>query len=104
MSKEENQFDTVDKFVSDKQCDCPQEQAFISFGEDLTKDEIINACQTVMSFETLNDVDRFVFDMNVRFSKRNNMGGREIVITVGDDTNYLAIPEGWTPSQSKEDA
>ncbi len=96
MSKKENKFDT-DKFVTDKQCDCPQEQAFISFGEDLTKDEIISACQTVMGFETLNDVDRFVFDMNIRFSKRNNMGGRVVVITVGDDTNYLAIPEGWTP-------
>ena len=94
MKLQENQFDT-DKFVTDKQCDCPQEQAFISFGEDLTKDEIINACQTVMGFETLNDVDRFVFDINMRFSKRNNMGGREILITVGDETTYLAIPEGW---------
>ena len=87
MKLQENQFDT-DKFVTDKQCDCPQEQAFISFGEDLTKDEIINACQTVMGFETLNDVDRFVFDINMRFSKRNNMGGREVLITVGDETTY----------------
>jgi len=98
MSKEENQF------VTDKQCDCPQEQAFVSFGEDLTKEEIINACQTVMGFESLNDVDRFVFDTNIRFSKRNNMGGREIVITVGDETNYLEVPERWTPTQDKEDA
>jgi len=93
----------TDKFVTDKQCDCPQKQAFISFGEDLTKDEIIKACQTVMGFETFNDVDRFVFDINIRFSKRNNMGGREVVITVGDETNYLEIPEGWTSLQDKED-